>query len=266
MSIVAFSDVHLGFDRSNSKDLLEFLRQLQSRSDLRDLVIVGDFIDLWRRDVIGLEFEVSRYIEELKTLQKTTNVHYVVGNHDFHVKYLKRHGYPFKFSDSLTLERLGYKVKFLHGYQCDPIQNLLGPNTSEILCWTLSDEAGEMKSKLWDLVGSKMKMSREEFDEKVDLLRTPPEERARAQAFGPFTDFVNCIKANLKITGQNEFIVFGHTHRPFIDIENRVANTGCWIKGSKPTNTYFEFKEWPPRIVEFRGKELKSTAISSLKF
>jgi hypothetical protein len=26
----------------------------------------------------------------------------------------------------------------------------------------------------------------------------------------------------------NDILIFGHTHRPYIDIENRVANTGAW--------------------------------------
>jgi len=269
MTIVALSDVHLGFDRSNSKEFLEFLRQLQNRDDLEDFVIVGDFIDLWRRDVIGLEFELSKYIEELKILQKNVNIHYVIGNHDFHLRSLKNHGYPFEFKDSLLLERFGYKIRFLHGYQCDPIQNLLGPDTSEILCWTLSDDAGEMKSRLGEILCPKLNISREDLEEKIELLKSLPEDPARRMEFskvGRVSDFIDCIKANFKITDDEEFIVYGHTHRPFVDTEKRVANTGCWIKDSEYTNTYFEFKEWPPRIVEFKGKEIKSTAITSLEF
>lgn len=26
----------------------------------------------------------------------------------------------------------------------------------------------------------------------------------------------------------NDILIFGHTHRPYIDIQNRVANTGAW--------------------------------------
>ena len=133
---MAFSDVHLGYKNSNSDDFLEFLEYLGGRDNLGDVVVVGDFVDLWRRDVIGLEFELSKYIEKLRSLQTSVKVHYVVGNHDYHLRYLKNHDYPFKPVTSLKIRRFGYDIKFLHGHQCDPLQNILGPNTSEILCWT----------------------------------------------------------------------------------------------------------------------------------
>jgi UDP-2,3-diacylglucosamine pyrophosphatase LpxH len=265
-AIVAFSDVHLGYDQTDYDRFMEFLQELQSRDDLADVVIVGDLIDLWRRDVVGLEFALSRYMEALKMLQKKVNVHYVVGNHDFHIGSLKNHDYTFKPQSSLAIERFSYTVRFLHGHQCDPLQNILGPDTSEILCWTLSDDIGEAKSKLWDLFGGRSKLSRAEFEEKVDALMSPPEDVRRSEAFGFFDDFVECIKAYLKVAGEKEFIVYGHTHKPFIDLNSRVANTGCWIKGASPVNTYFEFAEWPPRIMEFKRKPLIPSTISKLRF
>jgi UDP-2,3-diacylglucosamine pyrophosphatase LpxH len=265
-AIVAFSDVHLGYDRTDYDHFMEFLQELQNRDDLADVVIVGDLVDLWRRDIVGLEFALSKYVEELKRLQNKVNVHYVLGNHDFHVGYLKNHDYPLKPQSSLTIERFGYTVRFLHGHQCDPLQNILGPNTSEILCWTLSDDVGEAKSRLWDLFGTKSKLPKEEFEANVESLMRPPEDERRIQAFGLPADFVDCIKAYLKVTEEKEFIVFGHTHEPFIDVNSRVANTGCWIKGANPANTYFEFVRWPPRIVEFNGQPLIPTTISKLKF
>jgi hypothetical protein len=37
-------------------------------------------------------------------------------------------------------------------------------------------------------------------------------------------------KARYPLLGMqlNDILIFGHTHRPYIDIENRVANTGAW--------------------------------------
>ena len=263
--------MHLGYEQSDSDAFMAFLHELQNRNDLSDVVIVGDFIDLWRRDVVGLEFELSRYMEELKTLQKKTKVHYVVGNHDYHVGFLKNHGYPFTPQSSIAIERFGYTIHFLHGHQCDPIQNIpIGPSICEILCWTLSDNIGDWKSNLGDIFGPKFKLSKEQFEAKIDLLMCPPEDKRRTEAFKAqfetAADFVECLKAYFKITGEKEFIVYGHTHKPFIDIGKRVANTGCWIKGANPANTYFEFERWPPRLVEFKGQPLESTSIATLKF
>jgi UDP-2,3-diacylglucosamine pyrophosphatase LpxH len=267
-AIVAFSDVHLGYDRADSDAFMEFVKSLESRDDLGDVVIVGDLVDLWRRDVIGLELELSRYVEELKILQKRAEVHYVSGNHDSHVEYLKNYEYPFEPQSSLELDRFGYTVKFLHGHQCDPLQHVLGPNTCEYLCWTLSDDIGQKKSWIWDILACRgeAKLSRGDFEAQIDALMSSPEDMRRIQKLGIFSEFVNCIKANLRVTGENEFIVFGHTHKPFLDVEDRVANTGCWLKEMSPTNTYFEFDGWPPRVIQFRGQPLKPTSISTLGF
>jgi len=266
-AIIAFSDVHLGYDQTDYENFVEFLNGLQKRDDLSDVVIVGDFVDLWRRDIVGLEFTLSRYVEELKRLQNKVDLHYVIGNHDFHVGYLQKHDYPFTPITSFAIERFGYTIRFLHGHQCDPLQLILGPNTSEILCWTLSDNFGEAKSKLWDLLGGKLKVSsKEQFDADIDSLMSPPADERRIQKLGSPSDFVSCLKAELKITGEKEFIVFGHTHKAFIDLDNRVANTGCWIKGVNPANTYFELTEWPPRIISFKGSPLPPMTISKLKF
>ena len=279
-AIVAFSDVHLGYDQADSDGFLEFIKYLQSRSDLGDVVIVGDLVDLWRRDVIGLEFELSKYVEELKILQKTAKVHYVAGNHDAHVTLLKAHNYPFDPQPSLAIERFGYTTKFLHGHQCELLQNILGPNTSEILCWTLSDDLGKKKDRLWEILTSQGKMKRSKryaalgqnvkskraLRANIDLLMRPPEYRRRAKTLGAFPDFLDCVKTKLKFVGEHEFIVFGHTHTPFIDLDKRVANTGSWIKGMSPPNTYFEFARWPPQIKSFKGEPLQPRSILTLKF
>lgn len=269
-TIVAFSDVHLGYDQADSDSFLEFIKGLQSRKDLEDVVIVGDLFDLWRRDIIGLEFELSKYVEELKVLKENVKVHYVIGNHDFHVRYLEDHGYPFTPQPSIALDRFGYTIKFLHGHQCDPLQNVLGPNTSEYLCWTLSDDIGEAKSRLWDILSPKRELTKGEFEQQYDKIMSPPEDERRtmalAEKFGTFSSFVDCLKANFKITGEREFIVFGHTHKPFIDVQKRVANTGSWIKGASHPNTYFEFARWPPQVISFKGQPLEPRSVSALNF
>jgi UDP-2,3-diacylglucosamine pyrophosphatase LpxH len=269
-TIIAFSDVHLGWDKSDSETFLAFLHELQGRSDLSDVVVIGDFVDLWRRDVVGLEFELSRYMEELKALKQKANVHYVFGNHDFHVGTLKNHEYPFTFERFVPIEKFGYKIIFAHGDQCDPIQN---DHFSEFLCWTLSDDIGKWKSKFWDIFGplmneqTKTKLTKEEFEAKLDSIMSPPEEKRRREAFGKPVDYVRCLKKWLGVSGENEFIVFGHTHQAFIDLAERVANTGCWIKGVNPTNTYFELGDsWPPVVLEYKGSKLPPASISTLKF
>ncbi len=258
MTIIAFSDVHLGYEESDSESFKDFLEYLESREDITHIVIVGDFIDLWRRDVVGLGFELSSYIEKLRKIQMRCKVHYVIGNHDFHMRELKRYVYPFRFRSSLSLRKLGYKLFFLHGFQCDPLQMIAYPTLLEVMCWTLSDDIGVKKSNIWDVIHpKKLKITKEELDKVIDNLYQPPETKLRMRAYGIVEEIVQCIRKTFKKVKKDEFIVYGHTHRPGIFPEDRIANTGSWVKDSKKYNTYFEFTEWPPQVKVFKGKELQ---------
>ena len=99
--IVVISDIHLGIDDNytetlqNRPLLIEFLRHLQSTTDVRELVIAGDFLDEWflpvyypsytdqnqfYKDVITTNQVV---IDELNNvIDSGIKVVYVPGNHD----------------------------------------------------------------------------------------------------------------------------------------------------------------------------------------
>lgn len=99
--IVVISDIHLGIDDNytetlqNRPLLIEFLRHLQSTTDVRELVIAGDFLDEWflpvyypsytdqnqfYKDVIATNQAV---IDELNNvIESGIKVVYVPGNHD----------------------------------------------------------------------------------------------------------------------------------------------------------------------------------------
>jgi predicted phosphodiesterase len=36
---------------------------------------------------------------------------------------------------------------------------------------------------------------------------------------------------------KGEFLVYGHTHEPFVKMENKIANSGSWVE---PSATYLE--------------------------
>ncbi len=99
--IVVISDLHLGIDDSytemveNRPLLIEFLQRLQSTTDVRELVIAGDFLDEWflpvyypsytdesqfYKDVIANNLSV---IDELNNvIASGIKLVYVIGNHD----------------------------------------------------------------------------------------------------------------------------------------------------------------------------------------
>jgi UDP-2,3-diacylglucosamine pyrophosphatase LpxH len=46
---------------------------------------------------------------------------------------------------------------------------------------------------------------------------------------------------------KGEFLIYGHTHEPFVKMEKKIANTGSWVK---PSATYLE--------IDAEGVTLKS--------
>lgn len=99
--IVVISDIHLGIDDrytetlKNKPILIEFLRKVQSTSDIRELVIAGDFLDEWFLPVdypsytdqnafyrAIIKTNQSIIDEFNKVMDKGVKVVYVRGNHD----------------------------------------------------------------------------------------------------------------------------------------------------------------------------------------
>ncbi len=99
--IVVISDIHIGIDDSyaetvkNRPMLIDFLQRLQSTSDVRELVIDGDFLDEWFLPVYYPSYkDVNKFykdviannkgvIEELNNVIKSgIKLVYIPGNHD----------------------------------------------------------------------------------------------------------------------------------------------------------------------------------------
>ena len=51
-------------------------------------------------------------------------------------------------------------------------------------------------------------------------------------------------------------LVFGHTHVPFVNKSENVANCGSWVKDAKPYDTYVELTGGKPHLFVFQGKEI----------
>ncbi|MGI0059503.1 MAG: hypothetical protein ACREBJ_07020, partial [Nitrosotalea sp.] len=75
MSIIIVSDTHLGYERSSHVIFEKFLDMLKDKEDLTDLVILGDFVDMWRRDVSGIFLEFSSIVNKILKLKEKIKVH-----------------------------------------------------------------------------------------------------------------------------------------------------------------------------------------------
>jgi UDP-2,3-diacylglucosamine pyrophosphatase LpxH len=253
MVIVATSDQHLGYEDSDKTAFNSFLDQVRTDPSITQFVMLGDVIDMWRRDASGVFLENRETFNKILSLPPEIQVHYVCGNHDFHLRELKDHGYPFNFTDSLKLSEDGRNYRFVHGYQFDDQQIEV---LMEALCRTMSDTAGTFESNLWTTLPRDW-INRNPLPRNwttLDLrnfesLKIRPEER--------LAETLNAIERKACASVKpGEVLVFGHTHAPFINKAGTVVNTGSWVKGAAVYNTYVRLEAGGPRLFVFGGKEI----------
>jgi len=271
--IVVVSDVHLAErdDRQTKEDgakFLEFLEHISSNQlkDGGELVLLGDIIDLWRRDFIKAMMDSEPVISKLMEMKSKVNIHYLAGNHDFHMLNMGnilKDNYPFQVTKELRLAEGGKKFFFIHGYQLEVLANPYCKSMSayetfsEGLCLA-GDDTGNAADKLWEAYDASMsvlaclKRLPTDIRGALNSMFNPPAERLiRARCL---VDEIAISSARSLYLGmeKDETLVFGHTHQPFPQVENGAINTGSWNK--KPCTEY--------KYVEIKGGQVKSQTFS----
>ncbi|MDA4133084.1 MAG: metallophosphoesterase, partial [Thaumarchaeota archaeon] len=145
-AIVAVSDQHLGAENVDKAAFNRFLDSLQQDSSVTDLVLLGDVVDMWRRDASGVFLENKDTFDKIIALQKKMRVYYIAGNHDFHVLRLQGHNYPITFYRDLTIQQGNVNVRLRHGWEFDEMQR---EHFMESLCHGLSDQKGDRDTSIW---------------------------------------------------------------------------------------------------------------------
>lgn len=266
MKTIVVSDIHLGSKSCDRRSFEKFLVSLREDEDLTDLVVLGDFVDMWRRDASGVFLENMDTIQLLKDLGKDVRLHFVAGNHDYHLLRLRNtashYRYPFEFQRSLELQDGAFRYRFIHGYEFEyGKEHELMRIAMEVLCHVMSDSEGEEEDELWtyvvrtltDLHFSAATKSLDGHDTIIN---------ARSLREGPETRLKDKLeeaerKAHEAHTGaENEILIFGHTHHPFINVRENVVNTGSWVHEATPHNTYVELAAGKPRLFVFGGGEV----------
>jgi UDP-2,3-diacylglucosamine pyrophosphatase LpxH len=258
LAIIVVSDLHLGFDGSDKAAFIRFLGKLQSDPSVTDLVFLGDIVDMWRRDSSGVFLENHDVLDLIIELQKKMRVYYVAGNHDFHVLKLQGLGYPINFLKDLTLKQDGVNCRFVHGWEFDEMQR---EHFMESLCHSMSDQKGERDNNIWAALG-RYESDLSRFFSIIDrgrkrriaeMLQLGPEERLIENLKG--------VERKARSTVQpNEVLVFGHTHRPFVNKAENLANTGSWVTASPIHNTYVRIEGGKPKLFVFEGAEITERA------
>jgi UDP-2,3-diacylglucosamine pyrophosphatase LpxH len=235
--VLVTTDQHLGYANSDVAGFENFLDFVSKRSDVGTLVILGDLADMWRRDVSGLFLEQRESMEKLVELASSIKVCFIVGNHDFHLRKLEDLLYPFHFPESMAAMQVGSTTyNFKHGWEFDVEQQ---PPIMEALCHNLSDEAGADRTEVYnaftgleDKLENVLKLhgGKKEY---IDHLLQGPE--SRLEKILPTME--KAAYASLK---PGERLIFGHTHRPFVSADERLANAGSWVTDAAVHDTFVE--------------------------
>ena len=253
MTIIAVSDQHLGAENVDKAAFNRILDQIQDDPSVTDLVLLGDVVDMWRRDASGVFLENKDTFDKVLVLQKKMKVHYVAGNHDYHVLKLQGHGYPIDFMKDVAIQQDGVNVKFMHGYEFDELQR---EHFMESLCHAMSDDKGNRDSNIWAaLTRDKSDLGhvvsvmfrRDSIRRQATLLILDPIERLRDKGVEK--------RAGASVE-PGEVLVFGHTHRPYVNKAGNVANSGSWVTTAPIHNTYVKVEGGKPRLFVFEGQEI----------
>jgi UDP-2,3-diacylglucosamine pyrophosphatase LpxH len=244
---------------SDKASFNRFLDELAGQSDVTHLVLLGDFVDMWRRDASGVFLEAHDTVAKLLALKaKGVQVSYVAGNHDYHVLDLDRPKYPVPIVKDLTLTDGGVIYRLVHGHEFDPEQKV---PLMAFLCRVMSDTGGPLEDHIWtDLnrvssILGKMEPSFLKADIAAfsDRLRRGPENRLADGSLGRI-NATACKQAR-----PGEILVFGHTHVPFVNTAGNVVNSGSWVKDANPSNTYVELSNGKARLFIYGDKRQEIT-------
>ena len=252
--MVAASDVHLGYYCCDENLFRKFLDDIVDIKEVTHFVLAGDILDMWRRDNIKLLFDYGDILSKLRDMQnKGKHIYYVVGNHDYHMIQLKHSietQYTFDVSMDITLPCGDEEYYFIHGYQFEfsDMRNIY-QDFANTLC--LSDDTiGKDADQLWGLYTAVSplwkgleKKARKYLKNALDL----PLKRLSDEDMSKLQETIEEWRTEYKTQIDDKFIVYGHTHRPYVDKARKEANTGSWVDDPEHPmymkNTYITIEE-----------------------
>jgi UDP-2,3-diacylglucosamine pyrophosphatase LpxH len=277
LKVVVVSDVHLGYSCSDRDKFGQFLDHLLQDKDATHFILLGDIVDMWRRDASGVFLESHSFLEQILALAKRMQVTFLAGNHDYHLRCLVNDNkpgrfYPIQFlpepswgvendpkkehtSYALDDDDSGCKYLFKHGWEYDPEQHR---PVMESMCHVMSDEAGNVESAVWNSLTQGPKewlvwlksLAEPNLRQQIRNVQIRPEDRLK--------DSLDKVEQNAcKDVKPNQVLVFGHTHRPFVSRNNLVANTGSWVTDAATDyfDTYIELSNGKPHLFTFDGQK-----------
>ena len=254
--IIVVSDVHLGYKESNTASFKNFVCDYVSEKlGSNDyFVLLGDIFDFWRRKNMDPLLENENVLTKILNLD--THVHYVVGNHDYYMLRIKGRFPDYRgleLGKYLRLEDGKSKFFFIHAYELDVLANY-EPLTleeyekiSDTLC-RAENILGSIMSGMWWL--------------KKKLKKSPEERKSWKKEKESGKSHINNLEKFARSKVRNFFLgleydeklVFGHTHKPFVDEDT--ANTGSWVKNGHEYNTFIKIENGKMKLKKWEKKAL----------
>jgi UDP-2,3-diacylglucosamine pyrophosphatase LpxH len=247
--IVVVSDVHLGSDVGRKckgtghacddleldplfQAFMEYIGKdyLQTKEDR--LILLGDIFDFWRKDAAEVLIENQEAVSKMKEIARRCVINYVVGNHDYSIRGMWRvAGTKNLFSTmekSLHLDIDGKAFTFIHGHQLEVLANpydksqKVYDSISALLCST-AGVTGTAASALWSYINPSIN------GDYMRSMQMSTSERLKGKHNALDTvEKLAQSKSRSIYTGAEGWLVYGHTHRGYVDEMSRTANSGSW--------------------------------------
>lgn len=219
---VIISDVHLGTYGCRAKELLKYLRSIETQH----LILNGDIVDMWqfrKRYWPNSHMQVIKHIVDL--INAGTRVDYITGNHDEMLR--KFTGFKmgsFQITNKLLLNLNGKKTWIFHGDVFDVTMK-----HSKWLC-----KLGAIGYDTLILINGMINRLLELFGrERISLSKKVKNSIKSAVKF--IDDFENTA-AEIGVANNYHNVVCGHIHQPQDVIKHtkkgsiRYLNSGDWIE------------------------------------
>jgi UDP-2,3-diacylglucosamine pyrophosphatase LpxH len=271
--IVVVSDVHLGSDvgrkckgTGRACDDLELdplfqafvgyigKEYLQTKEDR--LILLGDIFDFWRKDAAEVMIENQEAVSKMKEIAGRSVINYVVGNHDYSIKEMWRvartRNLFCSMDKRLHLDIEGKAFTFIHGHQLEVLANpydkseKVYDSISAMLC-SSAGVTGTMASTLWSAIdpgthGDYIKSMKKSTSERL---------KGKHNALDIVEELAQS-KSRPIYTGADGWLVYGHTHRSYVDEESRTANTGSWGRNGDDCGLdYMIIEEGRPKLCAY---------------
>ncbi|MFH1656051.1 MAG: UDP-2,3-diacylglucosamine diphosphatase [Candidatus Omnitrophota bacterium] len=239
---IFISDLHLGDgsrtdDFHRDREFLEFLEFVDSEA--QELIILGDFMELWQADLDRVLFTHSEVMHKLLSLRKKIKITYVIGNHDYipFVKFLDLDvGISLEYRDTeegIVAEH-GNRYDIFNRYK-NPLKSIKWPAGKYFTLFVASLE--RLVHPDVDKWTNKTLENLDGFLKEAVFIRNKiaPSTEEYVKCGGHFGEFQEAVKNHIKRNAK--IVVFGHTHRPQLDIVGQgiYANCGTWVDGAVPT-------------------------------